>query len=128
MLLGLSQICSNFCPKYFQKFPRFSPIVLFSVPILPDYAPRLTSFLWNILICECSLLEYFTKELSNMHLSQFLLTALLGNINLFHGIKLHSLKYPPNMLALCWHQHSNLLCFITLAYLTQTIPHLHKTL
>ena len=21
----------------------------------------------------------------------------------FHGIKLHSLKYPPNMLALCWH-------------------------
>ena len=21
----------------------------------------------------------------------------------FHGIKLHSLKYPPNMLVLCWH-------------------------
>ena len=24
-------------------------------------------------------------------------------IDLFDGIKLHSLKHPPNMLALCWH-------------------------
>ena len=30
-----------------------------------------------------------------MHLNA--LTAVLGSIN-FHGIKLHSLKYPPNML------------------------------
>ena len=39
-----------------------------------------------------------------MHLSallQFPLTALLESIYLF-GIKLHSLKYPPNMLALSW--------------------------
>ena len=31
---------------------------------------------------------------------QLPLTALLGSID---GIKLHSLKYPPNVLALCWH-------------------------
>ena len=38
-----------------------------------------------------------------MHLRalfQFPLTALLGSIEIyFHGIKLHSLKYPPDMLA-----------------------------
>ena len=39
-----------------------------------------------------------------MRLSDLLfpLTALLGNIDLFSWNK-HSLKYPPNMLALCWH-------------------------
>ena len=38
-------------------------------------------------------------------LLQFPLTALLGSISIyFHRIKPHSsLKYPPNMLALCWH-------------------------
>ena len=32
------------------------------------------------------------------------LTALLESVNLFHGIKLQSLKYPPNnfILTLCW--------------------------
>ena len=39
---------------------------------------------------------------------QFPLTALLESIDLFHGIKLHTLKYPPDMPALCW----SLLCFL----------------
>ena len=37
------------------------------------------------------------------------LTALLESVDLFHGIKLQSLKYPPNnnfMLTLCWSRNS----------------------
>ena len=60
-----------------------------------------------------------------MHLSallQFPLTALLGSVDLFHGIKLHSLKYPPNnfMLTLCWNSQPTIYAFITLAHIFDT--------
>ena len=45
------------------------------------------------------------------------LTALLGSINLFQGIKLHSLKYPPNMLGDIPLQP--IMFFVMLAYLMQ---------
>ena len=47
-----------------------------------------------------------------MHLSVLLQFAVSTDYStreyqsIFHGIKLHSLKYPASMLALCWHRHS----------------------
>ena len=55
-VLGLSQICSNFCPKYFQDFLKiFTYYALQVFPLCLPYAPRsATFFLQNIVINECS--------------------------------------------------------------------------
>ena len=78
-----------------------------------------------------ALLEYFTKNdcsireyQSTMHLSaQFAASIhwlLYWRVSIyFHGIKLHSLKYPPNMLALRGMALQPIMLFIMLAYLAQ---------
>jgi len=43
--VGLSQICSKFCPKGFQEFPKIFTLYSFQFPLCPHRAPRLTTFL-----------------------------------------------------------------------------------
>ena len=56
------------------------------------------------------LLEYFNLEECTITIP---LIALLGSIKLFSKIKLHTLKYSPNMLPLCW---NNTLAYYTVYY------------
>ena len=92
-------------------------------PLCLCYVPGLSkSFLrlsWNILINECSIRVFqykVTVLLESIDLKnyvQFHLTALFGVSIYFHGIKLHSLKYLPNMLALYWHSTPQpIICFL----------------
>ena len=111
----------------FRNFSKFPPIMLFQcsyyASIMFLSLQHLLELSWNISISECSIRVFhykvtvlldsinLKKDLCTMQMQlsallQFRLTALLGS---FHVIKLHSLKYPPNMLALCWH---SLLCFL----------------
>ena len=57
--LGLSQMCSKFCPKCFQKFPKNSPIMLLSVMLLSCQQFLALSLKFYVMT---ALLQYFTTS------------------------------------------------------------------
>ena len=60
--LGLSQMCSKFCPKCFQKFPKNSPIMLLSVSIILAFMLLIANNSHGKFKVMTALLEYFTTR------------------------------------------------------------------